>query len=375
MKVIHILEATHGGTRRHILDLLPRQVAMGLECEIIYSPLRNPGFERDAEALRTHGIRATAVPMTTAPRAGINGTALVALARDLRRGRPDLVHCHSTAAGLLGRLAATIAVPRTPVIYTPNCIAFGIALPRLSQRAARAFETLLAPGTAHYIAVGAREARYLKHTVARRRPVTLIPNGVDLPDFDFVAAPEPNGHALSLPPTTFRVGCFGRLSRQKNQMALIEAWPAIRKQVADARLLFVGSGPDEFALKQAATRLGVEGDVDWTGDLPEARPLYARCQVVVQPSLWEGCPYAVLEAMAARVPVVATRVGGVPDLLGAGRTLANRSPGTIAAALLALHNSPEEAAALGREERRRVETYFNATRMTADTVALYSKFA
>jgi glycosyltransferase involved in cell wall biosynthesis len=364
MRIVHILEATQGGTRRHVLDLLPRLVQAGHSCSLLYSLRRYAPFEADAQKLREQGVECFQVPMTNHFDLGINGRALPAIGALLRRGQPDLVHCHSTVAGLLGRLAASVAVPHVPLVYTPHCVAFDTGLGRFRRRSARLCEALLAWRTAAFVAVSSHEARLLATTIADRKRIFTVPNGLDLAAFD---ALQERPRKQEGP---FRIGCFGRLSQQKNQVALIRALPLLRSR--NVRLMLVGDGPLGAQWAQLAGRLGVESLIEWMGDVPEARPLYSRCAVVGQPSRWEGCPYAVLEGMAAGCAVLAAPVGGMPEMLGDVGLLCGTGPGQLAEKLAYLAGDETARDELAAAGRRRVEEHYTVEQMCRATQNVYA---
>lgn len=368
MKILHLLEATQGGTRRHILDLLPALVRQGVACDLIYSPLRYPAFAHDAIALEKQGVRCQALPMPRGFGGARDAQALLALRKHLKANAYDLIHCHSTKAGFLGRLAA----PRQlSVVYTPHCIAFDTSLPRLQRRAARWVETILAHRTAHFIAVARHEARVIRRArLCPPQKLSVIYNGIDLEEFDAIVNPEPKTQNPK-----FTIGCFGRLTRQKNQAALLRALPIVRHAVPQAQLLLVGSGEDEINLRALAAQWNISEAVTFAGEIEEARPYYARCDIVAQPSRWEGCPYSVLEAMAARRPVVATSVGGVPEVLIApGGIVYNPTRLKILAEhLIALACNEMSRLQMGQAARRRIENHFSATQMVEQTLQVYAR--
>lgn len=371
MRILHILEATQGGTRRHVLDLLPALVRLGFECDLVYSPERYPPFRRDAAWLRERGVNCFEIPMVRGVGGRRDATALLVLRTHLRTHAYDAVHCHSTKAGFLGRLAAPW---KMPVVYTPHCIAFDTSLPRGSRRIARLVETLLAPRTAHFIAVSCHEARVMRS--ARLCPasrLSVIYNGVDLEDFDTMQK-SLESRLFEHLKSNLTIGCFGRLTRQKNQAALLRAWPQVQGAVPAAHLLLVGSGEDEVMLRTLAEKMGVTNGVTFAGEIEEARPLYAVCDIVAQPSRWEGCPYSILEAMAACRPVVASRVGGVPEVLEASSGMVYRAgqTATLAEHLISLARDESRRHLLGGAARLRIEKHFSAARMVQRTAEIYN---
>jgi glycosyltransferase involved in cell wall biosynthesis len=135
----------------------------------------------------------------------------------------------------------------------------------------------------------------------------------------------------------------------------------------------MGSGEDETMLRALAEKLDVTGVVDFAGEIEEARPLYAGCDIVAQPSRWEGCPYSILEAMAARRAVVATAVGGVPEVITPDTGIAYH-PGraeVLAEQLVALAQDEAWRDKMGHAARRRIEKRFDAELMVEATARVY----
>ncbi|HEX8236831.1 MAG TPA: glycosyltransferase family 4 protein [Abditibacteriaceae bacterium] len=379
MKVLHVLEATSGGTRRHILDLLPALQVRGVWCDLVASPLRTSAFGSDAGWLRARGVRVFEVPMARGFSPAGDATALRQLATHLRQQRYDVIHCHSTKAGLLGRLARLSVSRRTPLVYTPHCIAFDTGLPHRQRRAARWMEALLAPLTSHFIAVSQHENRTLRRAgLCATDRVSTIHNGVDIEGFD--ALPSLERAALGLHDSDFVIGCFGRLTRQKNQGALLRALPQVLEAVPRARLLLVGSGEDETTLRALAQQLGVAECITWTGEVSEARPLYALCDVVAQPSRWEGFPYTILEAMAARRVVVARDVGGVGEILNdvsgvAYKPHRHAEIQQLGQAITEAAHDTDWRHSAETNARQRVEENFTLNRMVQQTIGVYERSA
>jgi len=370
MRILHILEAAHGGTRRHILDLLPALQQCGAHCDLIYSPLRHAAFARDAQELEKRAIGVFSVPMARGWGGKRDAAALRLLRQHLRAHRYDIIHCHSTKAGMLGRLAKLAAARSTPVVYTPHCVAFDTGLPRPQRRAARMLEQWLAPLTAQFIAVARHEYSVLRRAgLLKHSRATVIYNGVDLDAFDALAS-RPPASVLQSP----AVGCFGRLSAQKNQATLLRAWPQVLRAVPEAQLSFVGSGEEEAQLRALSERLKIADRVLWRGEREEARPLYREFDLIAQPSRWEGCPYSVLEAMAARRAIVAARAGGVPELLAPDAGVLLHPSGdaaTLARHLVVVLQDEALRATLGAAARRRVEEKFRLETMVEKTLEVY----
>jgi glycosyltransferase involved in cell wall biosynthesis len=145
--------------------------------------------------------------------------------------------------------------------------------------------------------------------------------------------------------------------------------------VPQAKLWLIGSGEDENMLRAMSAKWNLQDAVSFAGEIEEARPCYARCDIVAQPSRWEGCPYSILEAMAARRAVVATGVGGVPEVLQApGGVVYNATrPETLAEHLIALAGDDAWRAQMGEAARTRIETGFTAAQMVEQTIQVYAR--
>ncbi len=362
MRILHILEATAGGTRRHVLDLLPALVARGFQCSLIYSPLRNPGFENDAMHLRRQNIQTHCVPMTRGWNNSIDLPALRSIRSIIGKSTFDVIHAHSSKAGFLGRLAIA---PRhkSTFIYTPHCIAFNTALPRRQKRIARIAETLLAPLTDKYVAVSLREQQsILRAHLASSTNVPLIYNGVDVNHFDISQTAN----------SIFTIGCFGRLSHQKNQEFALKVLSRLLKYQKDIKVLFVGDGETKLQLQKLSQQLNIEDAVIWHGETLDPAKLYTQCDAIIQPSRWEGCPYTVLEAMACARPIIASPAGAMPHLLdGCGEIVPLSEIDKWVKILLSWKADSGLRNESGKAARQRVEKYFSLEQMVDQTIDVY----
>jgi glycosyltransferase involved in cell wall biosynthesis len=172
-----------------------------------------------------------------------------------------------------------------------------------------------------------------------------------------------------------RIGFVGRLSEEKSIGTLIAAFAEVHRHEPAARLTIVGTGPQEASLKTLAARLGVAPLVTFTGYLPNSFEALRDMDVFVLPSRSEGCPIVVLEAMAMGLPVVATDVGGNPELVTGGRSGILTAPGSVeemASAILFLIRHREAAAAMGRAGHERAFGEMHPARFTERLQELYS---
>ena len=288
------------------------------------------------------------------------------LRRILRRERPDVVHLHSSKAGLAGRL---VLRGGTPTVFHPNGWSF-LAGHGLVQRGAVWWERFATRWAAAIICVSQAEVRLGEEQGLRAR-WEVIPNGVDLHGFAAATAEDRRDARarIGLGDEPLAV-CVGRLSSEKGQDVLLEAWPAVLAEVPVARLVLVGSGRDDEALRAAAPdRVLFAGERD---DVPD---WLAAANVVAMPSRREGLPLTMLEAMARTRSVVCTDVGGAREAIGedAGAVVPPEDPPQLARALARRLVDPERADAEGRAGRRRVERSYDLRATTRAVSELYER--
>lgn len=236
-------------------------------------------------------------------------------------------------------------------------------LPHPQKRLARYIEKMLAPLTGQYIAVSEAEKRtLLRAGLASPGKVHLIYNGI--------RAQQDN--PTTSPASTFTIGCFGRLSPQKNQKFVLHLLHHLRQQAHDISLLLVGDGTEADRLQLLARQLRLQDAVRWIGDVPNPLQMYARCHAVIQPSRWEGCPYSVLEAMAAARPVLASPAGAMPQLLaGHGQVEKLSEMDRWIKTLLLWRDDAELREGLGNKARERAEKDFSLGEMVERTLGVY----
>lgn len=371
------MEATIGGTRRHITDLARGQAAAGLDVHLAVAAERQPDFRADLERLRAEGVGVLELPMVREVRPVTDARHAFALARHLRELRPDVVHTHSSKAGVLGRWASL----RTRIgarVHTPHTFAFLFAaLFGPAKRALyRSIESRYGRRTDRMIAVSSSEAATIRASgVVDPDRIRVVPNGLDPSPFEQARAPE--RAALGTPEGAPVAAVVGLLYEAKGQDLALEA--LARDGLADLHLWLVGEGERRGDYEATARDLGVAERAHFLGWRDDVPALLAGADFLVLPSRWEGMPYVVLEALAAGTPVVAARVDGVLDVLEEGATGFLCEVGDAAdlaracGRMLAL--SPEERRAMGRRGRDVVRARFSIDAMVRGTVEVYREVA
>jgi glycosyltransferase involved in cell wall biosynthesis len=284
------------------------------------------------------------------------------LERALRAVRPQIVHSFLPFANLLTSIAARRA--RVPVVILSQRASYEATLSPAWRRAAR-----WSHRRASHVIVNSEAAR--REELAAGFPgerISYVPNGVALP-----AAPAAVERAdLGLPDGELVV-CVAQFASEKGHADLLAAWPRVR-EASRATLALVGDGALRSEVEALAASLRVSDSVRFLGFRHPTAPYLAAADVVVLPSRTEGMPNAVLEAMALGKAVVATSVGGVPELLEhgvSGSLVPPGDPAALAGALLTLLAEPELARRLGAAAQARALSLFAAPRMVEATERVY----
>jgi glycosyltransferase involved in cell wall biosynthesis len=305
--------------------------------------------------------------------------ATIRLARLIRKERPQILHTHTAKAGTVGRVAARLAGSRKPpiVVHTFHGHVLRGYFGPVRTLLFRLLERWLAAGTTALIAVSPQVRDDLVSLgVAPRERFVVIRLGIEL---DERVAPEEDGRGesrryLGIPGDRFAVGWIGRMTAVKRTDDVLIAFKSLRDSGVDAVLCMVGDGPDRLPLEQRAQELGVARDTVFLGYQEDVAPFYAAFDVLVLPSGNEGTPVTVIEALAAERPVVATRVGGVPDVVRDGEDgflVEAGATDDLADRLGRLARDPALRARMGKKGRERVLPRYAVERLVDDVDELY----
>ena len=305
--------------------------------------------------------------------------AAIRLARLIRKIRPHILHTHTAKAGAVGRFAALLAGDARPpvVVHTFHGHVLRGYFDPVRARAFRHLERTLARSTTALVAVSPQVRDDLVELdVAPATRFAVVRLGIEL---DQRVAPASNGRVetrrvLGIGESPFTVGWIGRMTGIKRTDDVLLAFKSLRERGIDARLCLVGDGPDRDEVERRAHELGVMRETLFLGYQEQVASFFAAFDVFVLPSANEGTPVTAIEALAAGKPVVATRVGGIPDVVRDGEDGFLVAPGDVEAladrlAQLATDDKLRER--MGKAARSRVRERYSVERLVDDIDRLY----
>jgi glycosyltransferase involved in cell wall biosynthesis len=377
IKILRIVARLNiGGPAIHVVLLTAGLDPKRFDSRLV-SGRENAGEGSMLDYALAHGVQPIIIPeivgeFSLGPR---EFKALAQLYRLMRREKPDVVHTHTAKAGFVGRVAARLA--RVPVVvhtfhghvlqgyYNPVKTSL---LRRMERALARVTDCILA------VSEGVKQD-LVAYGVAAPEKILVMPLGLELEPFlDGHAARGAFRREWHLQASDRLVGIVGRIFPIKNHYLFLDAAALVAQEEPAARFVIVGDGLLRAEIEHQAQALGLSDRVIFTGWRRDLPSIYADLDVLAVTSNNEGTPVSAIEAMAAACPVVATRVGGLPDLIRDGETGLLVPPAdapAVAAAIVRLLRQPGEARRLGQAGRAMVRERFAVQRLVSDMEQLY----
>jgi glycosyltransferase involved in cell wall biosynthesis len=352
--VLHVGKVSGiSGSEAHLLTLLPDLRRRGWDVRFCLLHEREPGASEFAARLEDAGVPVVPVRL----RGDLDPVAFLRLLRLVRATRPVLLHTHLVHADAYGLPAGRLA--GVPVLASTkhgfNTFRERPAFAAVDRRLSRLANL--------HIAISAGLARYLAET-----------EGLDGSRFEIVHYGIAAGGDPQPPPHAPRLLCVGRLVPIKGHDTLLHALALAVASIPDLTLEIAGDGPLRGRLEELARDLGIAEAATFAGRVTSVADAYARAGIVVVPSRGEGFGMVALEAAERGRAVIASAVGGLPEIVDDGVTGVLVKPGDVeelAAAIAALAADPERAAALGAAARERALREFTLERCADRTDALY----
>lgn len=379
IKVMHFAVSA-GGVKRHILDIAAGHDRSRFEMIGVFpdaslsSSVAGDMENRYRARFRALGLacHVLEVPRELSP--GRDLASVISLVRLLRRHKPDVLHCHSSKAGLIGRVAS-LFYRSVSVCFTPHVMYYSL------HRGLRRFvylvaEKALAPFTNAVIAVSKSEYDEIARDFRLKERLRLINNGVlpvpSSPDTDRVRT------ELGLTPENIVLLSPTRCEPQKDVRTLLLAMSKVRQQEPGVKLLVAGEGPQRNELEALSRSLGLEDCVRFLGWVDDMQPLMEAADIVVLSSVREGMPYALLEAAAMGKPTIGSRVVGTQDCIGdneSGFLVPCGDADAFAEKIIELCRSPHLRASFGEGGKKLVAARFHRDIMIKELESLYLSLA
>lgn len=375
-RVVLISEAMSGGVREHILQLAFSLKQRRWDVRLVVGLERADGaFHAERPNLEKAGVPLYSLPMRHNAWAPGNLLSAFRLARLLRAWQPDVVHAHCAIAGAIGRVAAMLAGTKA-IVYSPH----GGSLHQVYGRLGGiygAIERLLARRTGAIILISdwlrSRGAEVIRCSPEK---MVVVPIGIDAGRFPPIEPEQRQAarSALAISPHTTVFLCVGLLRKIKGQDLLVRAFQRVWQRDSQSKLLLVGEGEMRSELEHLARRLGMTKAVQFTGFVDDVSTYLRAADVYVQPSRADASSYSVMEAMISSLPVVATGVAALPEIVqdsATGFLVPAEDDGAMAAAMTLLADRPELRRKMGLAGRRRIIECFRSDEMVCRTEQVY----
>lgn len=379
MKVLHIItRLILGGAQQNTVLSCAAQVAAGHQVTLAYGPIYGPEGSVLPEAQKSgavlheiHSLRRAILPPHDL-------AAYYALRRLIRQERPDVVHTHSSKAGIIGRAAAW--AEHTPaVIHTIHGLPFHSRQPKLIYQAYVLAERWAAPRCHRLIGItSAMCESFQQHGIGRPEQFEVVPSAVDLSQYQLPAGErERVRHSLGIPDNAPVIGLVARFDPYKGQDDLLNILPALIAQHPQSRLLFVGDGWNRKHLEDRIAREGLAEHVILTGLVPPDRvgPLMSAMDIHALPSYQEGQARTLVQALLCDCAIVGYAVGGIPEVCIDNQTGLLAPPGdskALLAAILDLLAHPDKRQRLTAQGKLHAQQNFDLRTMIHRLESIYT---
>lgn len=359
-------EASLGGGQMHVLLLAKHLSKEEFDVTIATEP---KGFLVDESA--RIGIPTVPVSMSNT----LSVQTLTAVRRILKAGSYDVLHTHGGTAGFWGRAVAVLSRSPRAMIHTYHGLHYFVNGENV--RRFRIVDKTLLPFTTKIVCVCESDrAKAIASKVADEVKTVVVRNGIEVDRFAVTDKRGSIRSSLSVKENDFVFGNIGRLHRQKGQTILLRAFQKVVDQHSNTWLWLIGDGELRNGLELLAGRLGIAERVRFLGGRKDVADLLPALDVFVLPSLWEGQPIALLEAMAAGVPVVASNVDGIPEVVENGTSgllVDVNSVNSLASSMSTLMANSQLRSTLAHNGRERIVKQFTVDHMALCMGDLYKK--
>ncbi|MFN4130049.1 MAG: glycosyltransferase family 4 protein [Paracoccaceae bacterium] len=369
-RIVHLIDGLEPGGAEFIMAAYaPKLVSLGFEVQVV--SLKPPRNQLIAERLAAAGIALEIVPIDRLRHAD----QLLRLRSVLQGIRPDLVHAHLEFASIL---ASTFKrATHAPLVATLHTTEVPRGWKRSSARLWLMYRSLDL-GASAVICLTQLAKQHLRQNTLRRVPIEVLPNGIELALFDVppgLSRAQIRGE-FGIPDTAPLIVSVAVLRAGKGIDLLVDAFATLRQTVGDAHLLIVGDGPERPLVMDRIARHDLGDVVHMAGFRKDVADILRASDVFVLPTLMDALPTVIMEAMAARLPIVASETGGIPEMIEDGREGLLVPPGNVdalAKAMIRICTQPDFAQELASAGRHRVEESFFLPRQVERLADLYDR--
>ena len=361
IRLLHLItELATGGAQISLLRLLEHLDRQRYDIQV--ACLYN-GEREIAQKIRALGIPVTDLGMRTKWHWG----AFIHLFRLVKKFKPHILHTWMFHANIPGRILGRLA--GVPIIVN------GERTMGMEKHWRMYLNHLTGALADRILCVSEHVAQFAREEIGLpAEKLVVIPNGIEMDAFSHLPSKEAAREILGLPREGLLVGSIGRSQQVKGFDILIESFQQFASQFHTVHLIFAGSGPEFAALQSQASRWDHLGQIIFLGNVDDVRPVLAALDIYVQPSRYEGMPNAVLEAMASGLPVVASAVGGIPEIVQdhvTGVLVPPQQVSILTAALKSFLMDANTRMRFGRAGREFIRQYYPLTETVAKTEAVY----
>lgn len=365
-KILHLISGSGLlGAESVVLELAKETTQAGYWVAIgIFENSRNPHLEL-AEVAEKLGLRVHIFPCT----GRFDFGTISGIRNFIQREKPDLLHTHGYKSDFYAFAATRNKLPWIVTNHLWKRTTFNLKLYASLDR-------FLIRCSKCIIAVSDEIAAEMVRMGLPSEKIAVIDNGIDLRRFSKTEKNEQLRKSFGFDTNSKMIGTVASLTEEKGHLYLLKAAKEILFIHPEARFLIVGDGVQRRQLEEKVSELGLLGKVIFTGSRRDIPEILSTLDMFVLPSLKEGLPMALLEAMAARLPVVATNVGAVPKVIAhkeTGYLVQPRNTESLCAAVCELLSDTTKAVSIGLQGRRRVENQFSSKAMTERYFEVYTK--
>ena len=379
-----ITQSELGGAQRYCLDLA---INLKNEFNVILAFGEQGGKGELAKKLDKEKIKYYSIPYLKRSISPISDfLALIQIVKLIKKIKPDIIHLNSSKISILGSLAAFISKlsirnpkseirnPKSEVVYTAHGWVFNEPMPVWQKIFYKYAEKITAYFKDKIICVSEFDYKTaLGENICPSRKLITIHNGIA--PIDFLPRQEAR-EKLNLPENQFIVGSIGNLYKTKGFAYLIEATKKLIDEGIEITTVIIGEGGERKSLTELIKRHKLEDNVILAGRIPEAAKLLSAFDIYVCSSVKEGLSYTIIETMLNGLPIIATRVGGNPELIEDGQTgllINSQDASDLADKIKKLKNNPDRQQEMSTKARIKAQEEFNLGKMVKETKEVYYK--